>query len=319
MTKTVLISGASGIVGYGVLKSLKNSGHRLIGTTIYSDSCASIFCDIFELAPRTSEPSYMDWLLKIIKKHNVDMIIPSIEADVIEWNEHRKILEETGTFVLLNNPELIKLCADKWYFYEKLSGNNSRYAIASSLEPDFYRFERPFLLKPRHGFASKGIIKIENAEAFEKHKDKIGEVLMMQPIVGDIEEEYTLSAFFDKKSNLKAHMTLRRKLSNEGFTDRAEVAALKEGEIAINELAEIFKPQGPTNFQFRRTDEGLKLLEINPRISSATSIRAAFGYNESSMSIDYFLGDKEIVQPEIKKGRAMRYIEDLILYDNVNL
>ena len=32
--KTILVSGASGIVGYGILKSLKNCGYKLIGTTI---------------------------------------------------------------------------------------------------------------------------------------------------------------------------------------------------------------------------------------------------------------------------------------------
>ena len=49
----ILVSGASGIVGYGILRSLKKSGKelRLIGTTIYNDSVAQGFCDIFEQAP----------------------------------------------------------------------------------------------------------------------------------------------------------------------------------------------------------------------------------------------------------------------------
>ena len=53
--KNILVSGASGIVGYGILRSLKKSGKdlRLIGTTIYDDSVAQGFCDIFEQAPLT--------------------------------------------------------------------------------------------------------------------------------------------------------------------------------------------------------------------------------------------------------------------------
>ena len=315
--KTILISGASGIVGYGILRSLKNAGCKLIGTTIYEDSAAPAFCDIFELAPKTCEPHYIDWLCGIIKKHKVDMIIPSIEADTTAWNKNRATLEKTGAFVLLNTPELIELCADKWLFYEKIK--DLKYAIPSSIEPDFDQFELPFLLKPRCGFGSKGIVRVENAKIFEAHKNRIGKTLMVQPIIGNDEEEYTASAFFDKESNLKAYMVLKRKLANEGFTEKAKVVDLDGAKAAMEELAKIFKPIGPTNFQFRKTNGGLKLLEINPRISSATSIRTAFGYNESLMSIEYFLNGKTIEQPEIKKGYAIRYTEDLIIHDSANI
>ena len=79
-------------------------------------------------------------------------------------------------------------------------------------------------------------------------------------------------------------------------------------------LCRIFKPAGPTNFQFRKQNGILKLLEINPRISSSTSIRTAFGYNESAMSVDYYLENKKPLQPIIRPGRAIRYVEDYIMY-----
>jgi carbamoyl-phosphate synthase large subunit len=317
--KTILVSGASGIVGYGILKSLKGLGFRLIGTTIYEESVAPAFCDIFEPAVRTDAPDYIDWLKEIIKKYNVDMIIPSIEADVATWNKHRQSLKETGTFALLNAPQLIELCADKWAFYEKLHEYDSRYVIPTSLEPDFNRFKRPFLLKPRNGFASRGLITVENRETFDQHKDKIGKTLMMQSIAGNSDEEYTTSACFDRDSVLRAHRTLRRRLSDDGFTDKAFVADLEGVETAIKDISKVFAPVGPTNLQFRKTSKGLKLLEINPRISSSTSIRTAFGYNEARMSVDYFLYGKEITQPEIQKGHVIRYTEDMVFHDRAAL
>ena len=323
--KTILVSGASGIVGYGILKSLRRYDPSLclIGTTIYDDSIASVFCNIFEKAPQTDDPIYFDWLCKIIKKHNVDMIIPGIEADVTAWNEKRALLESTGVIVLLNKPELIELCADKWIFYEKLTSFDSKFAIPTRLKGSFEELKNdfgiPFLLKPRCGFGSKGIVKVENEEIFLQHIRNFGAKLMAQPIVGSDEEEFTASAFFDKNSCFLAYMTLKRKLSKDGFTEKAQVVNMEGMTDAIKELAKIFKPVGPTNFQFRLDDGQLKLLEINPRISSATSIRAAFGYNESAMSVEYFLNNKEIIQPEIKKGSAIRYIEEHIFYDSNNI
>ena len=322
--KTILVSGASGIVGYGVLRSLRQSGekYKLIGTSIYEDSIAAAFCDIFELAPMTNSNNYLDWLCYVIEKHNVDMIIPGIEADMFKWTDRYNIFSQTNSKVLLNNLELIKLCGDKWSFYNELRQKNSELAIKSRINGNFeelaHEYGMPFLLKPRRGYASKGIVRIASKEMFLEHENSFGQELMAQPIVGSDEDEYTISAFFDNESELCCYMALKRKLSKDGYTEKAQVAKVDEAEDAIRNLANIFKPIGPTNFQFRRHDGVLKLLEINPRISSSTSIRTAFGYNESLMSVEYFLNGKKPKQPLIKSGVAIRYIEECVFFDRNN-
>jgi carbamoyl-phosphate synthase large subunit len=322
--KTILVSGASGVVGYGTLKSLRQSSiYKLIGSTIYGDSVAPAFCDVFELALPTDDENYINWLCGVIKKHKADMIIPGIEADMIAWNKHRDELSKTGTVPLLNNPELIELCSDKWKFYEELKGSKSKVAIETRFGGTFKElvedFGLPFLLKPRRGFASKGIVMVESEEVFSEYKNNLGPILMAQPIVGSNDEEYTVSAFFDKENKLLCYMGLRRKLSKEGFTEKAQVVDLPGAKEAMEELADLLKPVGPTNFQFRVQEGQLKLLEINPRISSATSIRTAFGYNESLMSVEYFLDNKLPTQPKIKQGYAVRYVEERIFYDSNNI
>jgi carbamoyl-phosphate synthase large subunit len=319
---TILASGASGIIGYGILKSLRMgaSPYKLIGTTIYDDSVAPAFCDTFEQAPLTVDPQYIDWLCGVIKKHKVDMIIPGIDIDMYTWNEHRERLAKTGAKVLLNNPELIALCGDKWDAYKKLRDAGSRYAIESRIEGTFAElkeaFGLPFLMKPKRGFGSRGIVTVDSEKTFNQHKNDLGPVLLAQPIVGDKETEYTVSAFFDANSKLCCFMGLRRKLGMEGFTEKAEVATPDGAEAAIKEMAALLQPVGPTNFQFRLHDGRLLLLEVNPRISSATSLRAAFGYNESVMAVEYFLHNTPPTQPKIRPGRAVRYAEDMIFYDS---
>lgn len=302
---TILVSGASGLVGYGILKSLK--GHKLIGTTIYDFSIAPAFCNIVEKILPTSDKNYIDNLCEIIQKHKVDMIIPSIECDMYKWNEERELLS-TLSFPLLNNQELIALCYDKWVFYLELKYSNPEYAIDTSCYNGFYQFPVPFLLKPRHGFGSKGIIKINN------QKDLLHCLrfdMMLQPIIGSDDEEYTVSGFFDKDSSLIDYFPLRRKLVN-GSTGEAIVEDRNFGKI-LTDLAKTFKPIGATNFQFRFDGDQPKLLEINPRISSATSIRTLFGYNESRMSVEYFLNGKlpEVTEKPIGR-KAIRYTEDYI-------
>ena len=316
---TIMVSGASGIVGYGILKSLKNLDCTLIGTTIYDESPANCFADIVEKAPLTKDINYLIWLQNIINKYQVDMIIPAIEDDMSAWNKNRVQIEKTGAKVLLNNYDLIECCLDKWIFYNRLRKEGFKHYIETSIMADMKQFEIPFILKPRCGYGSKGFVKIEDQNTFDRYKNEIGEVLIMQEYIDADDGEYTISVFFDRDSKRKAYIALKRKLSKLGFTEIAEVVFLEDILEIIDELAKIFKPVGPTNFQFRKHNGHWKLLEINPRISSSTSIRTAFGYNESKMSIEYFLEGKNICQPSVRAGKAIRYTEDFILYDSNNI
>lgn len=316
MQRTILVSGASGVVGYGILKSLRRGEEnlRLIGSSIYDFSVAPKFCDIFVKAIPTSDSSYLDWLFHLIKKYSIDMIIPGIEIDMFTWNSNRKQLLEMGTFPLLNNSTLIDICKDKWLFYQCLLHAYKDILIPTAIDYNKLNFSFPVLLKPRIGFGSKGIVKISNVKDLENYRAKIGKELMIQPLIGTDDEEYTVSGFFDTNSDLLNLISFKRKLSKEGFTQEAQVVNI-DIENSIQKLAYILKPVGPTNFQFRIERGCFKLLEVNPRISSATSIRSALGYNESKMSIDYFLNEKT---PErfdvltVLHKRAIRYSEDYI-------
>ena len=320
--KTILVSGASGIVGYSTLRSLRSADMdlRLIGVSMYDDSVAPAFCDIFEQAVPTLDPTYMPWLLQTVRKHRVDLLIPGIEIDMYAWVDHIPAIEAAGARVMHNDIGLIHLCKDKWTFFEHLVAAGLACTIDSSLCQDFewlrQRFGLPFLLKPRRGYGSKGLVRIGSEAQFELHRAQVGPVLMVQPIVGRDDEEFTTSAFCDGQGGLFASMTLRRKLSIDGFTDRAEVVDTQPFLDTLQKLCRHLQPHGPTNFQFRQTGDGPKLLEINPRISSSTSIRASFGYNESEMAVEYFLNGNRPVQPAIRRGRAVRYTDDFIFYDN---
>src|SRR5204862_8174447 len=105
----------------------------------------------------------------------------------------------------------ISLCKDKWTFFEAISKSGLPCVIDTALESDFdtltSKFGLPFLLKPRRGFGSKGIVKVDSLATFLAHQARVGEVLMAQPIMGTENEEFTTSAFCDGKGGLYAHMT----------------------------------------------------------------------------------------------------------------
>lgn len=320
-----MVTGVGAIIGYGILREVKKSDdrHYLVGADIYSDAVGQAWCDSFEQAPYTSAPEYLNWLKSIIKKYQVDLIFLGIEQDLYFLVNHIEEVNALGCKIVINNPTLIALTKDKWLIYEKLKKNDDASLIPTRLEGEYDEIVKsyglPFLLKPRSSYASKGIVKVKQNKDFESNKKELGHNLMIQPIIGTDNEEYTVSAFGNGKGGFSSLIALRRTLASDGSTAKARVVQPNEElKNTLKGLCLHFKPIGPTNFQFRKVDEQWFLLEINPRISSTTSIRAAFGYSEPQMCIDFYLNNKTPEQPLIKGGFAARFIEDNITYDGTN-
>jgi carbamoyl-phosphate synthase large subunit len=324
--RRIYVSGASGLVGYGILKSLRQSKQKyfLLGSSIHKNSIAPIFCDSFEIAPKSDSSNYIKWLVSILKKYKIDIMFPGIEVDMYKWSYNLKQIKNTKAFPVLNQPQLIFLCEDKWKFYKFLKSKKNSCVIRTCLVNNYKnlteKYKTPFLLKPRKGFGSKGVVKIYSKEQFEIYKNDIGNKLMVQPYVGSEDEEYTVSIFGDGIGSYFAIIAFKRRLSPEGYTAIAETTDENQFIEIISKLCKLFKPIGPTNFQFRLDKNEIKLLEINPRISSTTSIKSILGYNESLMSIEFFLNKRKISQPKIQKAKVIRYIEDHIFYeDSINI
>lgn len=322
--KTVLVTGVGAIIGYGVIKSLRKSDYnvKIIGMDIYDDAVGQHWCDYFEKAVLASSEEYPEFLRKLILKHKIDLVIPCIEQDVDRMLEDQSFFADLNTKFVLPSKELNDCTRDKWHTYLELQKAGLP-AIKSYIDGNYETIVKetgtPMLLKPRISYASKGIFKIENKEDFLYWQKKIKNNFMVQEIVGDDENEYTLGVFGLGDGTICNKIALQRKLSKEGATSKAKVIENKELNEAIDAISKIFKPFGPTNYQFRYHKGEFLLLEINPRISSSTSLRTAFGYNEAQMCIEFYLENKKPKPAELKNGQAIRYIEDIILYDSNNI
>lgn len=320
---TVLVTGVGAIIGYGIIRSLRELPHpvKIIGTDIYSDAVGQHWCDHFEKGVLASSPEHTDFIRQTIKNHSVDLVMPGIEQDVHRLAQDAHSLKEVSAQFVLNDLNLIAIAKDKWQLHLKL-GEEGFPTIQSYIGGTFEDLSRklslPFLIKPRKSYASKGVEKINTIEEFEYWKRKLGDNFLAQEIVGHDDAEFTVGAFGLGNGTCTQKIVFQRKLSGEGATAKAKVAELPELESLVDRLVEVFRPIGPTNLQFRMHRDRYLLLEINPRFSSSTSLRTAFGFNEPAMCIQYYLEHRTPSTNPIRMGSAIRFIEDLIQYDRTN-
>jgi carbamoyl-phosphate synthase large subunit len=318
-TYNILVTGVGAIIGYGIIESLKlaNVNCKIVGVDVFEENYGKYVCDKFVQVPYTSDPEYKKVISKIIDDSKIDIIFPGIEQDLYYFIDNHHLFNAK---IVLNKTELVHLSRDKWKMYEFLKGKSYSFLIPTYTGLNYKtavdKIGLPFIIKPKSSYAAKGFHIIKNEEDFTIFADEVSESTLFQPYVGTDDEEYTISLFGDGNGGFVDSLILRRYLSKAGASEK--VFTIKEDsqlEKAVKELVKIFNPQGPTNFQFRKQQEKVYLLEINPRISSACSLRAKFGYNDPLLCIQYYLEDKTYSIQDKKDGKAIRYIADKVIYE----
>lgn len=320
----ILVTGVGAIIGYGIIQSLQKSQYeiKIVGTDIYEDAIGKEWCDTFELGVLADSAEYPTFLAGLIKKYNIHLVIPGIEQDINRIVQEFHCFKNLNVEFAINNLQLIEVANDKWLTHLALVENQFP-VIQTFIEGEYSDLRDilsiPMLLKPRKSYASKGIYQIYSLNDYDYWKFELGDNFMVQKIVGDIDSEYTVAAFGLGDGTSSQKISLIRKLGSDGATAKAKVVDIEKLNVLVDKLVAVFKPIGPTNFQFRYHQGEFLLLEINPRISSSTSIRESFGYNEAEMCIDYYLENKKPGLREIRRGSAVRYIKEKIYYDSNNI
>lgn len=321
---SVLVTGVGAIIGCGVIRSLRALPLplKIIGMDIYPDAVGQRWCDVFETALPAASHGYVDFLRDLLIRNRVDLVIPGIEQDVMRLTKDLEQFADLKTRFALNSRSLVEIAEDKWLMHTRLTKEGIP-AIPTFIDGDFDVLADwlglPFLLKPRRSYASKGILQIETEADFLYWQMKLGDNFMVQRIVGADDQEYTAGAFGYGDGSCSSKIIFQRRLSGEGATVKAKVVDNQDISSMIDSLCRIFLPVGPTNFQFRLHEGEPLLLEINPRVSSSTSLRTAFGFNEAEMCIKYFLEGERPDPAKLRTGHALRYIEDVIVYDSPDL
>ncbi len=318
-TLNILVTGVGAIIGYGVIRSLRMTDRRLniIGTDIYEDAVGQAWCDEFVQAPYAVSDEYLGFLSDLILKRDVDLAFFGTEQEIQRCTSCQGDIDPMiYQRLVLNDPRLLELSNDKWVTREALIARGLEHLAIPSVIDGSYRsisasWGDTFLLKPRRSYASKGMHVVHDESEFTFYKERMGSQFMAQKLVGDAEHEYTVGVFGLGDGTHAGMIQMQRKLSQEGATAKAKVVFEDGLSNAVSELCRAFSPKGPTNMQFRKEGDGFLLLEINPRISSSTSIRAALGYNEAEMCLEHLLEGK-MPHPSVKAGSALRFIDEIV-------
>src|SRR5262245_11808724 len=314
----ILVTGAGGNVGQGILKAL--TAARIASWTVATDcepaSVGLYAADRGYVVPRAADPSFCDSLCAIIVKERIDLVLVGADAETIHLARLRSRIESgTRAVVLVGDPAAVARGHDKWLTAQWFASEGLRHPATVRADDRAGRTalmnaaER-VVVKPRCGYASRGVLVSRNRNEIEALADRLGENGIVQDYVGSDDQEFTAAVLCDRDGRVGASIVMKRDLL-QGTSYRIQPVADAELSGAVHAWATRFAVQGPLNFQFRVTAQGPVCFEVNARFSGTTGVRHLFGYNDAALAVRHFLFNEPIEQGPIASGIVLRLWDEL--------
>lgn len=306
----ILITGVGGDIGQSVIKCLEESIYKpyLIGCDIDPYAAGKKNVDVFFQAPHArAADEYFKFLAEIIKSTTPNYILPTTEAEIEFYDANRKVFDEHSIKLLINNTHIINTFLNKYNTIEFFKKHGFNYPETYRLSE--YRSELgfPVLVKPEKGSGGKKIEMLYDETDLNYIKQKYKDAIV-QEIVGNIDEEYTVGIFSDGSKIFS--IAFRRYLGYGSLTKFAELTINKDIESLAIRLARACKLKGSINVQMRKTEIGFIPFEVNPRLSSTVYFRHFFGFNDLEWWINIYEGHQNEYNLKYTKGIGVRTINE---------
>jgi len=315
----VLVTGAGGGVGQGIIKSLKmivDLDIRIIAADMSELAAGLYAADAAYIVERCNSPTYLDSLKEIFEREAIDYYFPGTDVELMFCAKNKdSIGDRFGVKTVISSLDTIEIADDKFKTFSFLKKEGFSYPKTTWLK-DFTAasgIDFPVIVKPAVGCRSIGVYKVLDEAGLSNHlKNSSG--VIVQELVGNEDSEYTCTVV-KVKSALSSVLPLKRDLRS-GDTFRASPVKSKIIEDYVRDVASVLDIEGSCNFQLRLDSNGIpKIFEINSRYSGTTPFCAQIGFNP----VEYYLKHDLMMaySPNIDyESMLLRYWSEVVVKKN---
>jgi carbamoyl-phosphate synthase large subunit len=287
----VLVTGAGGAAGIAVIRALD----EVVGD-LHAGDCDRLATGLHLVAPdrrillpRGDDPWFAEHLASICVDRAINVVIPTVDEELIAVARAREALERHGIIALCPSTQALETCLDKHALMETLS--HVAVAPQSALLDEHFEpgaWEFPVAVKPRTGRGGRGFCVVDDAAGLDRMPHD-GSLLVQEYLPG---AEYSVDVLVCSDGHVAAAVPRDRLRVDSGV---AVVACSLHDELledAAGECAREVGLRGPANVQLRRDRAGApKLLEINPRFPGTVALTIASGVDLPLLALADAMGE----------------------------
>ncbi|MBR6019169.1 MAG: ATP-grasp domain-containing protein [Lachnospiraceae bacterium] len=276
-----------------------NKDLMIYGADMTGTAPALAYCNYVRRVVAMKDPRYIDGLLSICREDNIDLLIPTIDTDLLVLAENKEKFERIGTRVMISEPDKIRICRDK--------NNTSEFFVKCGLRAPMpvndwreYAAGYPAFIKPKDGSSSINAYKVDNVEALKIYAEQI-EDYIVQPFVSG--REYTIDIFCDWNGEPVSIVPRERMQVRSGEVLKTRICMDDQMIDEAKRLCKEYKPCGPITVQFIRDEAGTDwFIEINPRFGGGAPLSMKAGARSAETILKLLDNEKPEYQGDIADG-----------------
>ena len=273
---------------------------KIYGADLTESAPALVFCDYGRKVCGMKDADYIPQLLKICREDRINLLIPTIDTDLLILSQNAEQFDEIGTKVLISQPDRIAICRDKNLTSEFFEACGLK---APQTVNDYQRYlgSYPCFIKPKDGSSSINAFKVQNESELSVYARQLGDYII-QPFIDGT--EYTVDIFCDYDGN-PIHITPRIRLAvRSGEVLKTEISMDSRIIEESRKVIEKFKPCGPITVQLiRQKSTGDDyFIEINPRFGGGAPLSMKAGARAAESLFQILRGGHVEYQENVDNG-----------------
>jgi carbamoyl-phosphate synthase large subunit len=290
-TRRVFVTGGGGAAAVAFLNAIQTSAVDVFMGDIDPHAAGLYLVPPHrrQLLPRGDDPDFSEALLAICRSHEIDVLVPTVDCELLPLAGRAADFERGGTRLLSAPASALRLCLDKWQLTKACAGAAAvpRTALLDAAFTST-NWPLPVIVKPRQGSGSRGVQLISSWSDL-RGVPVDGSLIVQEYLPG---EEYSVDVLVDPTSGQVVAAVPRARLKVDSGVAVAGRTVHDAGlETAACAIAEHLGLTFVGNIQLRRNQRGEPvLLEVNPRFPGTMSLTVASGVNMPRLALDAVLG-----------------------------
>lgn len=268
MNILILSAGTRNKVVQYFKKAVGESG-KVVATDMQLIAPAIYEADKFYIVPRITEPGYIDLILDICRKEQINAVLSLIDPELSLLAQNAGKFKDIGVTVVGSSYELCERALDKMQMYHWLTEHGYHAAKSYDNKEKFYqdlqdgKITFPVFVKPIRGSASIAISKVYDKETVDllfAHSDG----LMIQEFLDG--QEIGVDCYIDLLSNeLVSVFTKKKLLMRAGETDKAVSFKNEKLFALVEKFVKESGWRGQIDIDIFEIDGEYYISEVNPR------------------------------------------------------
>lgn len=270
--------------------------------------------------PLVKDADYFERLTQFVNAQRINVVFPVIAPEHKFFAQHEAFFRDRGVHIVSCAPDVYELCNDKYrsmvFLRERgIGAPDTELCVKdAAIEAFLERNTFPVLLKPRFGASSADIFKaIDKDRLFGILRGFCRDYFVVQTFLDD-PRDYTVGTYISRDRTFRATFVIERELKF-GLSYRGKVICDEGIRTHCLAIGEATQATHSINVQLKMVDGKPFTYEINPRLSSTTSVRAHFGFNEPDLIMRDLFGSLEGFSLQTRTGQFMRYWQEAYLED----